>query len=143
MRDLYQRLSLPPTASPENIRRAIYACPNRALQQDADAVLGVAEHREDYDTLHATVSDIGQLRARLGLSHGAHWQGSVANDFTYPPDAAVGQHEALIGRVSDAAMRYNRWQRLRGPWLAAVAVAAAVSVGFAAGLALCLRLSGA
>lgn len=140
MRDLYQRLSLPPDASSEDIRRAVEACPNRALKQDADAVLSVTEHRDDYDTLHTTVSDIGQLRARLGLSHGAHWQGSVANDFAYPPDSAVGQHEALIGRVGHAAAHYNRWQRLRGPWLVTVAIIAAVCAGFAAGLALCLRL---
>lgn len=141
MRDLYQRLSLSPDATPQEIRRAVADCPNRALQQDAGAVLTVHEHREDYDTLHATVSDIGQLRARLGLSHGAHWRGSVANDFTYPPDNAIGQHEALISRVSHAAVHYNRWQRLRSPWLVTVAIMAAVCTGFAAGLALCLRLS--
>ncbi|WP_026106115.1 hypothetical protein [Vreelandella jeotgali] len=140
MRDLYQRLSLPPKASPRQIRRAVDTCPNRALQQDADAVLTVAEHRDSYDALHATVSDISRLRARLGLSHGAHWQGSVANDFACPPDDAVGQNAALMGRVSQAATHYNRWQRLRGPWLITAAIITAACMGFAGGLALCLRL---
>lgn len=140
MRDLYQRLSLPPDATDTQIRQALEACSNRALQKDASAVLTVAEHRQEYDALHATLADIGRLRARLGLCHGAHWQGSIAHDFARSPGEAVDQHQALHRRVRQAAVRYSRWQRLGGPWLAAVALIAAACVGFAGGLALCLRL---
>ena len=82
MRDLYQRLALSPDANDHQINSALARCPNSALRQDATSVLAVAPHRETYDTLHHTLSDIGRLRARLGLTHGAHWQGDVANDFS-------------------------------------------------------------
>ena len=65
MRDLYQRLSLPPNANEQQIDTAVARCPNSALRQDATSVLTVTPHRETYDALHGTLSDIGRLRARL------------------------------------------------------------------------------
>ncbi|MFC7369395.1 MULTISPECIES: hypothetical protein [Vreelandella] len=140
MRDLYQRLSLAPGASDQAIKNAVARCPNSALRQDAEATLAVSEHRHIYDNLHKTVSDIGQLRARLGLTHGAHWQGDVANDFSLPPDNAISRHDELIDRVSFAVSLHNRWQRFRGPWLLVTLFAAGAGIGLAFGLALGLGL---
>jgi len=109
MRDLYQRLAVSPEANDQDIKHAAASCQHNALRQDAEAVFAIAERREAYDTLYDTVSDIGRLRARLGLSHSAHWQGDVANDFTLPPDHAISRHDELVDRVSHAVSLHNRW----------------------------------
>lgn len=140
MRDLYQRLAVSPEANNQAIKQAVANCQHSALRQDAEAVFAVAERREAYDALHSTVSDIGQLRARLGLSHGAHWQGDVANDFSLPPDHAISRHDELVDRVSHAVSLYNRWRRFRGPWLLIAVFTTGTGIGLALGLALCLGL---
>lgn len=140
MRDLYHRLAISTEANEQEIQHAVANCQHSALRQDAEAVFAVVERREAYDTLHGTVSDIGNLRARLGLSHGAHWQGDVANDFSLPPDHVISHHDELIDRVSHAVSLYNRWRRLRGPWLLIAVFATGAGIGIALGLALSLRL---
>ena len=140
MRDLYQRLAISSEANEQDIIRAVASCQHSALRQDAEAVFAVAQRREAYDALHGTVRDIGKLRACLGLSHGSHWQGDVANDFSLPPDHAVARHEELIDRVSHAVSFYNRWHRLRGPWLLIAVFAIGAGIGIALGLALSLGL---
>lgn len=141
MRDLYQRLTLTPEASDQEIKEAVARCPNSALRQDAETALAISEHRDVYDKLHRTVSDIGQLRARLGLTHGAHWQGDVANDFSLPPDNAISRHDELIERVSFAVLLHNRWRRFKGPWLLVALFATGAGIGLLLGLALGLGLS--
>ncbi|WP_083001691.1 hypothetical protein [Halomonas sp. GT] len=141
MRDLYQRLTLTPDASDQEIKSAVTRCPNSALRQDAETVFGAVEHRDAYNKLHKTVSDIGQLRARLGLTHGAHWQGDVANDFSLPPDNAISRHDELIDRVSLSVSLYNRWRRFKGPWLLVALFTIGAGIGLAFGLALGLGLS--
>ncbi|MCL7929550.1 hypothetical protein [Halomonas llamarensis] len=140
MRDLYQRLALPPHATPQELQSAIAACQHSALKQDAEAVLAIPERREVYDSTHTTVSDIGRLRARLGLTHAAHWQGNVANDFSLPPDNAISRHDELVDRVSHAVTLYNRWWRFRGTWLFVATFGIGTCAGLAAGFALCMRL---
>ena len=133
MRDLYQRIDLPPNASPQAISTAIGKCQHNALKQDASAVLGISEHRLAYDALHTTLHDIGRLRSCLGLSHGAHWQGSVANDFSLPPDQTVSRHDDLVGRVSQAATFYNRWRHWRSAWLLIATLISGAAIGLIAG----------
>lgn len=140
MRDLYQRLALQPDATPQSLQRTIEACQHSALKQDAEAVFALPERRDAYDELHATLSDIGRLRSRLGLSHGAHWQGSVANDFSRPPDHAISRHDELIDRVSHAVTLYNRWRCFRGVWLLVATFGIGTGAGLAAGVVLCTRL---
>ncbi|EPC02708.1 hypothetical protein L861_10205 [Litchfieldella anticariensis FP35 = DSM 16096] len=133
MRDLYKRLGITPQASDSDIATAIEACEHTALKADARTVLSVKSRREEYDALHATLCDIGLLRARLGLTHGRYWQDSVANDFSLPPDNTCSQHDELIGRVTHAVTLHNRWQRWRGPW----SMAGLLAVGIMLGIALC------
>ena len=136
MRDLYRRLDLPQDASQEAIRSAIEACQHSALKADAQMVLQVESRRGEYDALHATLSDIGLLRARLGLTHGAYWQDSVANDFSLPPDNICSRHDELVQRLGHAANWHNRWRQWRAPWL----IAGLFALGMLAGAALCHAL---
>ena len=118
MRDLYQRLAIPPEANEQAIQHAVASCQHSALRQDDEAIFSVAER----------------------LSHGAHWQGDVANDFSLPPDHAISRHDELVDRVSHAVSLYNRWRRLRGPWLLIAVFAAGAGIGIGLGLALCWGL---
>ncbi|WP_346797227.1 hypothetical protein R5M92_01240 [Halomonas sp. Bachu 37] len=140
MRDLYQRLALAPDADEAAIGQALSRCQNSALKQDGEAVLQEPERRAEYDRLHATLSDIGRLRARLGLSHGAHWQGNVANDFSLPPDNAISRHDELVDRVSHAVSLYNRWRLWRGSWSFIALIAIGAGIGLGVGFALGMRL---
>lgn len=117
MRDLYRRLGVTPDSDNEALGRALEACEHRTLRRDAEAALSVAEHRREYDALHATLGDIGRLRARLGLTHGAHWRDGLADDFSCPADLAGSHHEALMQRLSRAALAHDRWRRWRAPAL--------------------------
>lgn len=97
MRNLYARLSLPPTASAAEITAAITACPHAELRSDAAAVLLNAGRRRTYDQLHATLTEIGGLRASLGLVPTRLWQGQ--RDFD--------------GEVRGSGSRYGEFIRKR------------------------------
>ncbi|MCD6008460.1 MAG: hypothetical protein U9Q35_10395 [Pseudomonadota bacterium] len=135
MRDLYKRLGVEPSADDASIGAAIDACDNSALKADAAAVLRVGARREAYDGLHGMLSELGRLRARLGLTHGAHWRGDVANDFSLTPDLAQSRHDQLVAKL-DAAVagqaRLARWRRLM-PWLIIAGFSLIAAGGFAAG----------
>ncbi|WP_447555552.1 hypothetical protein [Vreelandella sp. EE22] len=136
MRDLYKRLALSPTVDEQTLNQALADCPNSALRQDAEATLAMDEHRKRYDELHTTLSDIGRLRAHLGLTHAPHWQGNTANDFSLPPDSAESCLDDLLTRVDKAATLYDRWHRFRGPWLLIAVFAVGAGIGLALGLSL-------
>lgn len=130
--DYARPLSTPepaPNANEQQIDTAVARCPNSALRQDATSVLTVTPHRETYDALHGTLSDIGRLRARLGLTHGAHWQGDVANDFHCLPttpfhamtnwstESATPSRYITVGEGCAAPgcwSRYLRWEQAWG-----------------------------
>ncbi|MDW5378287.1 hypothetical protein R6258_15290 [Halomonas sp. HP20-15] len=135
MRDLYKRLGVEPTADDTTIGAAIDACDNSALKADAAAVLSVGARREAYDGLHGMLSELGRLRARLGLTHGAHWLGSVANDFSLAPDLAQSRHDELVAKLDAAVVgqaRLTRWRRLL-PWLIIAGFTLIAAGGFLAG----------
>ncbi|MHB0775732.1 hypothetical protein [Halomonas sp. WWR20] len=121
MRDLYKRLGVDAYAPASRVSAALDSCPNAALKADAMAVLSVSSRQDDYDELHKALCHIGQLRARLGLTHGEYWQGNVANDFTPPADGHSSRYEGLTTKVTRAVALHNamcRWRR-RLPWLLA------------------------
>ncbi len=135
MRDLYKRLGVEPSADDATLAAAIEACNNSALKADAAAVLNVGARRDAYDDLHGMLSELGRLRARLGLTHGAHWRGDVANDFSLAPDLAQSRHDELVAKLDAAVtgqMRLKRWRRLM-PWLLIAGFMLVAAGGFAAG----------
>lgn len=64
MRDLYRRLALERSASPEEIRAALERLPE---MKPYSAVLLDEERRAAYDRVHTTLKMIALLRFRLGL----------------------------------------------------------------------------
>lgn len=81
MRDLYKRLGINASAPPQEIRAAIRSCGDPKLKEDATEVLLSDGRRKTYDQVHAALTDIGTLRAKLGLAHGENWQASEAQGF--------------------------------------------------------------
>lgn len=136
MRDLYQRLRLDPEASDVEIARAIEACEHTALRNDAATVLQAEWRRAEYDALHDTLSDIGRLRARLGLTHAPYWRVGPADDFSLPPGPPGSRFEEWMQRLNRVARRHNRWRRLGGPWLLAALWLATLGGGVALGYSL-------
>jgi hypothetical protein len=81
MRDLYSRLGIDTSATPQRIRRAIFSCKDESLKKNASEVLLNESRKKSYDQVHATLTDIGILRVSLGLNQSEHWQGSESEDF--------------------------------------------------------------
>jgi len=103
MRDLYTRLGVSHTASPEEIKMAIEKCANAGVKADAEAVLLNARAKPAYDRLNSFLGDVGTLRASLGLNHGAHWVASDTNDYT--KEAASGRSEGMNAAKSSTPDR--------------------------------------
>lgn len=99
MRDLYKRLGVAPSCSIGELKNMILHCDHAGLKQDASAVLLVESRRRAYDRLHATISNIGVLRGRLGLSHADNWRGDAANDFSVAADRPQSTYKQLASKL--------------------------------------------
>ncbi len=102
MRDLYRHLGVSQSATTQDIRNAISACKNVRIRDDASEVLLVAERRRKYDQLHSVLSDIGTLRAQLGLNHGDNWRSAGTDDFTSESARAQSIRDSLVARIHQA-----------------------------------------
>lgn len=80
MRDLYQRLNLPPEADADAIRRAAESA-EPSLRTDATAVLLDPRRRVVYDRNHRLLRTIGELRMHLGLNYTRFWARQEFRDF--------------------------------------------------------------
>ena len=101
MRDLYRRLGVSPKASLQEIQKAVQSCSDARLKEDATEVLLSEGRRKTYDQVHTALSDIGALRAKLGLTHGDNWQGLESQDFekgSWTPTSASQAFEKKIKR---------------------------------------------
>ncbi|WP_419307742.1 hypothetical protein J8402_02980 [Chromohalobacter israelensis] len=133
MRDIYRRLGLHVSASDADIARAIARCENNAVKRDAEEVLRVESRKREYDQLYGTLTGIGLLRARMGLTHAPYWRGSEANDFSISADDEYARYAELKAKMERAARVYDNWQRVRRilRWglglLLAVGIAAAIA----------------
>lgn len=108
MRNLYARLKIAAAASEVEIRAAIAACPNAATRADATEVLLSPDRRRSYDRLHTVLTDIGQLRAALGLSHGDNWRGDAAVDYTRPAEPPRSRYAEFVAKVESHVARQAR-----------------------------------
>jgi len=99
MRDLYIRLGINTSASLQEIRAAIQSCGDPTLKEDATEVLLSDGRRKTYDQVHAALTDIGTLRAKLGLAHGENWQGSETQDFNKGGRAQSSANKAFNKKI--------------------------------------------
>ena len=105
MRDLYNRLGLQKTCSTEEIHTAVDKCGNTRIREDATEVLLQASRRRNYDRLHSVLTEIGLLRARLGLNYGDNWKGVEASDFTQDSVRGCSAYGRLKAKISAANRR--------------------------------------
>lgn len=108
MRDLYRLLGVNATASDAAIRTAISRCANDSVRKDASEVLLNGSSRKAYDRLYLLLNDIGQLRANMGITHGAHWD---EPDFTRTPTKTVGAREAFFQKFQQANANHRSAER--------------------------------
>lgn len=101
------------SASDADIARAIARCENNAVKRDAEEVLRVESRKREYDQLYGTLTGIGLLRARMGLTHAPYWRGSEANDFSISADDEYARYAELKAKMERAARVYDNWQRVR------------------------------
>ncbi len=99
MRNLYSKLNVHPAASPEEIRVAIDTCSNASVRADAKAVLLNKVRRQTYDRLNALLTDIGNLRASLGLSYAENWQGEEAIEYIPTSEAKCSRYEEFVQKL--------------------------------------------
>lgn len=110
MRDLYSRLNISPTASPEKIKASIAECSNASVKADAEEVLLHAGRRQTYNRLNTLLTDIGNLRASLGLSHADNWQGEEANEYASSSEAKCSKLEEFAEKIQQP----NRRMKITG-----------------------------
>lgn len=100
MRDLYSRLGVPRSASDRQVREAISACRSATLRDNANEVLLVPGRRQNYDRVHAVLTDIGALRAQLGLNYGGNWRSPESDDFTKDSSNIYSAYDSLIAKIN-------------------------------------------
>jgi len=108
MRDLYKRLGISVDGSESEIRTAITKTPHAGLRKDAEVVLLDSARRRVYDRIHAGLSDVGKLRARLGLNHSENWKGPAASDFSITHDSPRSLYDELIAKVNTVSKAAKR-----------------------------------
>ncbi|MCI0511318.1 hypothetical protein C8E00_102154 [Chromohalobacter marismortui] len=131
MRDIYRRLDIHVSASDADIARAIARCENQAVKSAAEHILCVESRKREYDQLYGTLTGIGLLRARMGLSHAPYWRGNVANDFSISADDEYARYAELKAKVARAVRVHDTWQQVRRVLLWGAGLSLATSVGMA------------
>ena len=114
MKDLYKRLGLDPSASPEQVRAAIES-PAGAVEpadlESARDVLLDPNRRAVYDRTRRVLTTIGHLRAHLGLNYKTFWARGRLKDFTYdlsPPATGKRRRRVLRSlRPSDISRAFG------------------------------------
>lgn len=90
MKDLYKRIGLLSSdASSQTIEQALLTgSVSRSDSSAAAFILLDSKRRQVYDRTHATLLQIGQLRANMGLNRTPIWVGSGCHDFDSAPTGA-------------------------------------------------------
>ena len=105
MRDLYSRLGIDQSANDREIRNAISVCGNAMVSDSAKEVLLISRRRQNYDRVHAVLTDIGALRAQLGLNHGDNWRSPESDDFTRNSVGVCSEYDSLLAKIDQVKER--------------------------------------
>jgi hypothetical protein len=126
MQDLYKRLALSPTASEEEIRRALPAV-DAATRAAVQFILLVPRRRSIYNRNHRVLCTIGQLRGRLALGLRPFWSHGHHQDFAQPFVAA--QRTDPMSVIDAAGHReFHRSKPELWLWIMSAIVLAVVSI---------------
>jgi hypothetical protein len=124
MRDLYKRLGISPDASEADITAVIQACSSSDIAKDARAVLLDLNRKATFDRVHKSLTEIGNLRANLGLNHSDHWQSPEADDFNKVPSRTLSAFDVLTNKVdklnkaNGRAARFTKIRQMVGKTIA-------------------------
>ena len=99
MRNLYTRLGVDSTASTKEIRAAISSCSNASVRKDASVILLTDSRRRIYDRMNLLLTDIGDMRAMLGLSHADNWDSELANEYDGRLASGISEYEQIMAEV--------------------------------------------
>ena len=129
MKDLYKRLAIAPSASEDEIRRALPAAEEPA-RTEGEFILLQPDRRAVYDRNHRVLSTIGQLRGRLALGLRPFWSHGDHKDFTQL--FSTGRTD-LRGIGENDPSDYSRTRRSRKWvwWLLAIGIALAAGAWYA------------
>ncbi|EHJ04393.1 hypothetical protein [Marinobacter manganoxydans] len=108
MRDLYRRLGIKPTASSDEIQKALKSIGETKLKADVTEALLNEGRRKTYDQVHSTLSDIGKLRAKLRLSSGDNWRDSGNGDFNNHAESPSSASLTLENKLRDRAIKAQK-----------------------------------
>ena len=86
MKDLYKRLNIDSSATPEEIQRALEAISDPGIRERVEKILLRPDRRKVYDRNHRVLMQITELRHRLSLYNKECWASGAYGDFTSVAD---------------------------------------------------------
>ena len=86
MKDLYKRLNIESSATPEEVRRAMEAISDPGIRERVEKILLRPDRRKVYDRNHRVLMQITELRHRLSLYDKECWASGAYGDFTSVAD---------------------------------------------------------
>ena len=75
------------------------------VSDSAKEVLLISRRRQNYDRVHAVLTDIGALRAQLGLNHGDNWRSPESDDFTRNSVGVCSEYDSLLAKIDQVKER--------------------------------------
>ncbi len=116
MRNLYRHLGCPAQADGEVVRQAIqWLAIDDPVREDAEYILLDPVRRKIYDRHWHLLTQLGQLRADMGLERTEHWLSILEQEFGMPAQPEFASHAApSAGDLEDqaAAAWLRRWIKL-------------------------------
>lgn len=107
MRDLYKWLGVSSQVQESHLQTVLESCPNAGLKADAKTVLLNAQLRRAYDQAHRTATQVGVLRANLGLTNSTNWSGNLANDFGTRPSQMPSRLQILRQKIQTPEFNFE------------------------------------
>ena len=96
------------TASTKEIRAAISCCSNASVRKDASVILLTDSRRRIYDRMNLLLTDIGDMRAMLGLSHADNWDSELANEYDGRFASGISEYEQIIAEAKKMEKIFRR-----------------------------------
>ena len=108
MKDLYKRLNIDSSASPEEIRQALEGISDPGTRARVEKILLCQDRRKVYDRNYRVLMQITELRHRLALYDKECWASGTFGDFT-----SVAAPENIV-TMAERRLKRRNWMRNLG-----------------------------